>query len=377
MTGSLAPTGDRVTRLALSLLVEPGDPDLARDVEVADPEAVLASWRRRGDPEAARSAARVLLAAAPETGQRWICPGEPEWPPGLADLAEVGELQQRGGAPLGLWVRGPGSLAAVVHRSVAIVGSRASTTYGSQTAGDLAAEAAELGICIVSGAAYGIDAAAHRGALAVGGVTVAVLACGVDVAYPRGNASLLRRVGQRGMLVSELPPGANPTRLRFLSRNRLIAALTSGTVVVEAAWRSGSLNTANWAGSLGRVVMGVPGPVSSLTSQGVHRQIRDGAAQLVTSGAEVAESIAAFGSDTCGWHEGESRPLDSLPDTDRAVFEALMVERELGAGEVAAAARVGDAAAEAALDRLQGRGLAACTERGWLVAPGVVASLRR
>jgi len=326
VTLSLVPDGEeRVDRLALSLLVDPGDPGVAAQVRDSGPARVLQSWHRPGDPVAARRRAERLLQAGDRSRHRWVCPGDQEWPPGFDDLAEVDPLQRRGGAPLGVWLHGPRRLDAVAPRSVALVGSRASTTYGNQVAGDLAAEAAGLRICVVSGAAYGIDSAAHRGTLAVNGVTVAVLACGVDVAYPRGHESLLRRIGEEGLLVSELPPGATPTRLRFLSRNRLIAALASGTVVVEAALRSGALNTANWAGGLGRPVMGVPGPVTSPTSDGVHRLIRDGGAQLVTCGADIAESIAPLGADIRPWTHGERRVVDDLCDDDRLVLDALTV----------------------------------------------------
>ena len=152
--------------------------------------------------------------------------------------------------------------------AAAVVGSRSATTYGAGVAGDVAAHLAGHGVTVVSGAAYGIDVAAHRGALAARGPTLAVLACGVDRAYPAAHTTLLDYIAERGLVVSELPPGCSPTRLRFLSRNRVIAALAQGTVVVEAAVRSGALNTANWAARLNRVVMGVPGPVTSAPSGG-------------------------------------------------------------------------------------------------------------
>jgi DNA processing protein len=379
---------ERQARLALSLLAEPGDPLVCGDVRLRGPVEVLQSWGREqvippyqrkdrpGDPTAALQRAERLLGSASAAGHRWVCPGEPEWPAGLDDLDEIGCLQRRGGAPLGVWLRGPAQLSAATARSVAVVGSRASTTYGSQVTGDLSAESAGRGIAVVSGAAYGIDSAAHRGAIASKGTTIAVLACGVDVAYPRGHESLLARIGDEGLIVSELPAGATPTRLRFLSRNRLIAALTTGTVVVEAALRSGALNTANWAGELGRVVMGVPGPVTSVTSQGVHRLIRDGGAQLVTSGADIAESIAPLGTDTGPWREGERRLVDDLPDDDLAVLEALRLDVAASTGDLAAQARVDIGRAHAALGRLLGARLAEPIGGGWRLSPGAVASLR-
>lgn len=367
---------ERVARLALSLLAEPGDPAVARDARVRGAPETLRSWTGAGDPNAARSQADRLLSAGLTPGHRWVCPGEPEWPVALDDLDEVGSLQRRGGAPLGVWIHGLRRLDGVSARSVAIVGSRASTTYGNQVSGDLAAEVAELGIAVVSGAAYGIDAAAHRGALAVNGVTAAVLACGVDVAYPRGHESLLQRIGEEGLIISELPPGATPTRLRFLSRNRLIAALATGTVVVEAALRSGALNTANWASGLGHTVMGVPGPVTSATSGGVHRLIRDGGAELVTCGADIAESIAPIGSHTRPWEEGQHRLVDDLSDDDRQVLEALQVRIAGSAADVAERARTTAEATEASLGRLMLASLAERTGEGWRLSAHAVAALR-
>jgi DNA processing protein len=159
----------------------------------------------------------------------------------------------------------------------------------------MASGLADRGWAVVSGGAYGIDAGAHRGALAAGGTTVCVLACGVDVAYPRAHAGLIDRIADEGLLVSELPPGAPPTKARFLDRNRLIAALTPGTVLVEAAFRSGALNTASWASRMRRRLLAVPGPVTSPLSGGPHRQIREGAATLVTGAADVVAELGTLG----------------------------------------------------------------------------------
>src|SRR3954447_15859043 len=175
-------------------------------------------------------------------------------------------------------------------RSVAVVGSRSATTYGAAVAGDIAATLGAAGHTVVSGAAFGIDNAAHRGALAAQGPTVAVLACGVDRAYPAAHRPLLDYIAEVGVVVSEAAPGCAPTRIRFLARNRLIAAFGQGTVVVEAAIRSGALNTASWTTELRRVLMGVPGPVTSAPSAGVHQLVRSRDALLVTSGQEVLEA---------------------------------------------------------------------------------------
>ena len=162
--------------------------------------------------------------------------------------------------PVGLWVRGPARLDELADRSVAIVGSRASTAYGEHVAGELGHQLGERGWTVVSGGAFGIDAAAHRGALAAEAPTMAVLACGVDRPYPAAHGALFDRIAETGLLVSEWPPGCAPLRHRFLVRNRLIAALTRGTVVVEAAARSGAQATARRARMLGRAAPGRPGP---------------------------------------------------------------------------------------------------------------------
>jgi DNA processing protein len=248
-------------------------------------------------------------------GGRFIIPGDSEWPSQLDDLGD--------GRPVGLWIRGTGSLRLLALRSVAMVGARACTAYGAHVAGELAAQLAERGWVVVSGAAYGIDAAAHRGALAVGGTTVGVLACGVDVAYPKGNSELISRIAEQGLLLSELPPGEHPNRFRFVLRNRVIAALTRGTVVVEAALRSGALSTARRARDLNRHTMGVAGPVTSELSAGVHALIRSGAATLVTDGAEIGELIGAIGDDLAPRRRGPILPRDLLAPVIARVLEAV------------------------------------------------------
>ena len=227
-----------------------------------------------------------VLAAAAATGQRWVTPGQSEWPESLDDLAAFGEdLDPIGGAmgaPLGLWVRGAGRLDELAATAIAVVGARTCTTYGAEVAGDLAADCADAGFTIISGAAFGIDAQAHRGALSLERPTIAVLACGTDVDYPRAHAAMLSRIGAEGLIVSEYPPGTPPLKHRFLARNRLIAGLSLAVVVVEAARRSGSLNTLHWADQLGRATMAVPGPVTSKQSGGTHEAIRNGKSVLVT-----------------------------------------------------------------------------------------------
>ncbi|MFN3866704.1 MAG: DNA-processing protein DprA, partial [Demequina sp.] len=283
---------------AAGWLVETLGPDAARewlDVAATDvvsatfmlagsaPEATLTEvvraserWARRRDG----AQASHLLERAAQCGARVVVRGDEEWPEGVDSWGIE--------APFALWVRGTQPLATLFRHSIAIVGARSSTSYGEHVAGTIAAHAADCGWSVVSGGAYGIDAAAHRGALAAGGRTLAVMAGGVDRLYPAGNHDLLARVLDHGAVVSEVPPGWAPHRSRFLTRNRLIACATA-TVVIEAAGRSGALSTANRAAQIARPVAAVPGPVTSASSAGCHELIRAGAAVLVTDGSDVIE----------------------------------------------------------------------------------------
>jgi DNA processing protein len=225
----------------------------------------------------------VLLALrqAARFGMRLLVPGDDDWPAGVDDL------QQH--APPALWVRGDSARLAALGRSAAIVGARAATGYGEHVAIEVASGLVDRGFAVVSGGAYGIDGAAHRAALASRGTTIAVLAGGLDRFYPAGHEQLIGRIVECGVVLSEVPPGTAPTRWRFLQRNRIIAAVSGATVVVEAGWRSGALNTASHAATLGRPIGAVPGPVTSATSAGCHRLLRDGAAICVTNADEIAE----------------------------------------------------------------------------------------
>ncbi|MER7672710.1 DNA-processing protein DprA [Kitasatospora sp. NPDC096128] len=331
---SAAPEPERLARVLLNRLSEPGDAVVGRWLGELPAVEVVRAIREGAVPDhpgldTARLAAyqarlpgldpAVDLKRVRDVGGRFIIPGDTEWPSQLDDLGD--------GRPIGLWTAGTGSLRLLALRSVAVVGSRACTAYGAHVAGELSAQLAERGWVVVSGAAYGIDAAAHRGALAVGGMTVAVLACGVDVAYPKGNAELIRRIGVQGLLVSELPPGEHPNRFRFVLRNRVIAALTRGTVVVEAALRSGALSTARRARDLNRHTMGVAGPVTSELSAGVHALIRSGAT-LVTDAAEIAELVGAIGDDLAPQRSGPVLPRDLLEPPVARVLEAVPATAE-------------------------------------------------
>lgn len=224
---------------------------------------------------------------AQRCGARVVTRAAPEWPTCLDDLGPV--------APFALWVRGTGNLAQLMSTAIAMVGARSATAYGEHATASIAGELADRGATIVSGGAYGIDAAAHRTALACGDATVAVMAGGVDRLYPAGNTDLLERILDGGVALSEVPPGYAPHRARFLSRNRLIATARA-TVVVEAAVRSGALSTARHAAAMLRPVAAVPGPITSASSAGCHGLVRDGIAALVTSGREVLELAEPLGS---------------------------------------------------------------------------------
>ncbi|NUS11011.1 MAG: DNA-protecting protein DprA, partial [Streptomyces sp.] len=239
--------------------------------------------------------------------------------------------------PLGLWVRGRPSLRLWALRSVAVVGARACTDYGAHMAARLGAGLAEAGWVVVSGAAHGVDGVVHRAVLGAGGATIGVLACGVDVAYPPRNTELIGRIAEHGLLVGELPPGDHPTRSRFVLRNRVIAALTRGTVVVEARYRSGSLITARRATALGRITMAVPGPCTSGLSEGAHELLRDGAA-VVTDAADVVELVGGIGTDLAPPRRGPVLPRDLLGPAAARVLEAVPGRGAVGEREIAEAA---------------------------------------
>ena len=314
---------ERMARAALVRVTEPGDPLLAREVAA---RGAVATWTRLAGAYPEVDPERELAAAA-KAHLRLVCPGDDEWPSGLTDLdRRDADLA----APLALWVRGPLHLAESVRCAVGIVGSRAATSYGLHVAGELGFALAEQQWAVVSGAAYGIDAAAHRGALAAPGPTIAVLACGADVAYPRSNEALLARIAAEGLIVSEAPPGGLPLRRRFLVRNRLIAALSSGTVVVEAGVRSGALNTARHARRIGRPVLAVPGPVTSGMSAGCHLVLRQWPESvLVCNADEVIEAVGPMGR-LAPLPVGSPGPRDGLDALMSRVIEAVPSRRPRG-----------------------------------------------
>ncbi|SFF61461.1 DNA processing protein [Actinacidiphila alni] len=334
------PEAETVARVAITRIADPGDEVVGRALGERGAEAVLAALRtgeplpgasprrtegyrtrsgRAGEPERDLETARLA-------GARFVTPGDTDWPSQLDDLGP-----QR---PYGLWVRGRPSLRLWALRSVAVVGARACTDYGAHMAARLGGGLARAGWTVVSGAAYGVDGTAHRSALRADGATIGVVASGVDQPYPPGNARLIGDIAEHGLLIGELPPGDHPTRSRFVLRNRVIAALTRGTVVVEARYRSGSLVTARRAAKLGRVTMGVPGPCTSGLSEGVHELLR-GEAVVVTDAAEVIEMVGEIGTDLAPVRRGPVLPRDLLDPAAAAVLEALPGQGDADAADIA------------------------------------------
>ena len=316
----------------LSRVVEPPCPPLAElAARVGPVEAADRVKRRQIDTPLLRltearheidSAARDL-AVLERLGGRLVTAADTEWPL-LAFTAFAGvDTKERPAAhpPLALWVTGPARLDEVAERAAAIVGTRAATAYGEHVAAELAAGLAERDVAVVSGGAYGVDGAAHRAALAADGLTVAMLAGGIDVSYPSGHAALFHRIGEQGLIVTEYPPGLRPQRHRFLTRNRLVAALSGATVVVEAGARSGAANTAAWARALGRGICAVPGPVTSSASVGCHVLLRAGA-MVVTRADEVLELVGRAG-ELAADAERPTSVLDGLADNELRVYDAL------------------------------------------------------
>jgi DNA processing protein len=360
----------------LSRVVEPPCAELAALVGQVGPVEAAERVRRGevGDELAGRTDARREIDRAADDlewlarrGGRLITPDDDEWPM-LAFAAFGGDAlaaKPQGRPPLVLWALGPARLDETAERAAAVVGTRATTTYGEQVAADLAAGLAERAVAVVSGGAYGIDGAAHRAALAVDGVTVAVLAGGLDIPYPAGHSGLLHRIGGSGLLVTEYPPGVRPARHRFLTRNRLVAAFAGAAVVVEAGLRSGAANTAAWARALGRVVGAVPGPVTSSASTGCHALLRAGA-EVVTRAEDIIELVGRVG-ELAPEQPRPATPLDGLSDAERRVYEALPGRGVATVDEIAIAAALEPARILAPLAMLELAGLAERDDGRWRI----------
>jgi DNA processing protein len=373
---------DRAARVALTSLAEPGNratwtmvqedgapATLERLLEGDIPNASLRTAvqsRSRALGGDLRRLAEAALRRADRLGARIVVPSDAEWPSRVDSLATLEldsptRINQDVRPPLCFWVRGEGNLGEWLERSVAIVGARAATSYGQHVSSDLAFGTAADGWTVVSGGAVGIDAAAHQGALAADGRTVAVLACGVDRPYPAGNAALFEQIGERGLLISEWPPGSEPLKHRFLIRNRVIAAATAGTVLVEAAARSGAMQTMNRALGLRRPAMVVPGPVTSAMSVGCHELLRSNPdATLVSELAHVLEAIGRIGEYYAPPARGPDSRRDSLDEESALVLEAVPPRGAIAPDELAARAGLG---VRAVLRRLSFLELAGLVER--------------
>jgi len=311
--------------IRLAHAVEPADSGVGRIVAAVGEVEAIEVLRGSGQSRSARLESTNIDEAesrAERLGMRIIVRDEPEWPRQLDDLGDA--------RPYALWVQGAAHVRLACVRSVAIVGARAATPYGLAVAREWSADLASERVTVVSGAAFGVDAAAHRGALAVDGLTIAVLASGADVVYPRAHEQLLARIGDEGLVISESPLGEPARRQRFLTRNRIIAALTQATVVVEAALRSGTTATANAASRLNRHVLAVPGPVTSMMSAGCHHLVREGGAVLAGASADVLEcllpadqALALSEKRSRATREAVAVPADALSADQRRVRDLL------------------------------------------------------
>jgi DNA processing protein len=391
LTGEVHP-GLRRARAWLSRVTEPGTIDFWRFVDAVGPVEAVRQLRAGRAPERVRSlvGARAQqdetladLRRAERCGARLVVPEDDEWPAlplhalTVAVSSEPDDHKQQPDRtlapvpPVALWARGPARLDELVERSVAIVGSRASTAYGEHVAGELGHQLGERGWTVVSGGAFGIDAAAHRGAMAAEAPTVAVLACGVDRPYPAAHGALFHRIAETGLLVSEWPPRCAPLRHRFLVRNRLIAALTRGTVVVEAAARSGAQATARRAQQLGRQVLVVPGPVTSAMSVGCHELLREEelGATLVASAAHVISAVGRIGDDLAERAERPIFPRDGLSDLAGRVLDACPVRTGVSPERLASVAGCDVLEVLRVLPALELAGLVEWTGTGWRLAP--------
>ena len=360
----LAEPGDRIANLvvralgaplALEAVIEKWEAprlheQLGGEAKLTEVSDAIARWRPRYQPDVAVRA----FAQASRFAARLMIPGDPLWPIGVDDLGDH--------APLALWVRGTDAALEAIPQSIALVGARAATGYGEHVTMEASAGLVDRGYAIVSGAAYGIDGMAHRAALASHGRTIAFLAGGVDRFYPSGHDALLTRIVETGAVISELPCGSTPTKWRFLQRNRLIAAAAQATVVLEAGWRSGSLNTANHASQLGRPLGAVPGPVTSAASAGCHRLIRSLDAVCVTNADEMAELSPL--------HEPgpvvSSEPRQSSERT--RLLDAMSERSPRSADDIARRAGFSVTSAQGLLGALELEGLVRNAERGWLRA---------
>ncbi|MFF0632032.1 DNA-processing protein DprA [Nocardia sp. NPDC004151] len=348
---------------ALSALIESvGVVEAARAVRERELPEVL-----RGPTEVRRGIeqADADLAHIERLGGRVVTPEDAEWPAwrmlGLRQLDPAHDAD--GAVPLVLWVRGSRSLLETTERAIAVVGARCSTGYGNHATGEIAGELAARGWTVVSGAAFGIDGMAHRAALGVGGMTIAVLACGPDRPYPVQHDHLLAEIADRGLVVTEYPPGTSARKHQFLARNRLIAALADGVVVVEAGIRSGSRNTVKWCRRLGRPAMAVPGPITSAASVGCHRMIREGEAFIVTRAEDILDEAGPLRLSLPG--AVATAPEDNLSGDEALVLAALPATGSRLPRAVVTDTGLALPTVRATLSALEIAGLVGCDGNGW------------
>ncbi|MEV5836002.1 DNA-processing protein DprA [Nocardia sp. NPDC052112] len=348
---------------ALSSLIESvGVLEAARAVRECElPESLLGPTVMRREID---SAARDLEVME-RLGGRVVTPDDAEWPTWrMLGLCQLEPGRDRDGAvPLVLWVRGPRSLVESSERAIAVVGARCSSGYGEHVTGEIVGDLAAQGWTIVSGAAFGIDGTAHRAALAVGAPTIAVLACGVDRPYPAQHERLLAEIAETGLVISEYPPGTVAHKNQFLARNRLIAALADGVLVVEAGLRSGARNTVKWARRLGRPALAIPGPVTAAASAGCHRMIREGEALLVTRAEEVIDEAGPLRLSLPTTQPFD--PSDRLQGDEASVYATLPRIGSRQPRAIAENSGVELPAVRAILPALELAGLVGMDEDGW------------
>lgn len=306
-----------------------------------------------------------------ESLSSWLCiPEDDDWPDQLSDLGER--------KPYGLWGRGKREYLSLLRsdRSIAVVGSRDISAYGTSATSHITGDLAQQGFSIISGGAFGIDAVAHRTALAVVGSsrppTVALMACGVDRPYPKHHESLLREIIDRGLLLSEVSLGSSPTRWRFLQRNRLIAALSSYTLVVEARWRSGALNTAHHALSIGRELGVIPGQIFSPNSEGCHRLLKKELAHLVTDAQDIIDTLTHRFSSVEPTLEipvpENAQKIEDLSELQRRVWDSLPLRRPTSLEHIATMSGLTERSTMLILSQLASEGVATSWEGLWAKA---------
>jgi len=350
----------------LSMLIDlVGVEEAARAVQDWDLPETL---RRRTEARHHIDTSAQDLRLIERLGGRLITPDDPDWPAWrLVSFAQLDATGDRDAVePLALWALGTASLCELTGRALAVVGARAVSPYGERVTREIVGDLANQGWTTVSGAAYGVDAAAHRAALVAGGVTIAVLASGVDRPYPAGHSRLLRKItDNNGLVLSEYPPGTTPAKHRFLVRNRLVAALSDAVLVVEAGARSGARNTARWARKLGRPALAVPGSVLAASSVGCHAMIRDGEALLVTRAVDVIDEAGPLRLSESVGAGAAHRPTDDLSGDELRVYEALPASGARTPRQLAEKSGVGLGDVRAILPALELAGHASIGESGW------------